>query len=167
MGDWTSWGVFRSTSASAAASTSRVDADVVEGKADGKGDGDSRATPGCEGRRPEVARGLAVVGERGGASEEDETEGQGERGAIAEEECPVCAVVLKVSPAEDVVRYDSCRALVVSSCGRPEVDENDAEEGGSGGSEDSDPEGAGVDSANKRNCVSINRIQYEKRERRT
>jgi hypothetical protein len=141
--------VFRSTSASAAASTSRVDADVVEGKADGKGDGDSRATPGCEGRRPEVARGLAVVGERG-ASEEDETEGQGERGAIAEEECPVCAVVLKVSPAEDVVRYDSCRALVVSSCGRPEVDENDAEEGGSGGSEDSDPEGAGVDSANKK-----------------
>jgi hypothetical protein len=118
--------VLRSTSASAAASESRVDTE-----------GDSRATPGCEGRRPEVARGAEGGGE----------ENEGEGGAIAEEECPVCAVVLKVSPAEDVVRYDSCRTSTgVSCCEGPE--DKDADEGGSGGREDSDAEGAGVESAN-------------------
>jgi hypothetical protein len=102
--------VFRSTSA--AASAPGVDADVVEGN----GDWDSRATPGCEGRRPEVARGLAVDGEGG---EEEE------------KECPVCAVVLKVSPAEDVVRYDSWRTSTrVPCCGGPE--DKDVDEGGSG-----------------------------------
>ncbi|KAJ7792078.1 hypothetical protein B0H13DRAFT_2172671 [Mycena leptocephala] len=133
MGDCTSCGVFR------------VDADVVEGKRNGKGDGDSRADAG-------VARGLAVVGERGGASEEDETEGQGERGAIAEEECPVCAVVLKVSPAEDVgaIRLVSGVGGVVLWEAR----------GGHGGARDSDPEGAGMDSANKRRYAGDSLRRY-------
>ncbi|KAJ7915778.1 hypothetical protein B0H13DRAFT_2270212 [Mycena leptocephala] len=69
MGDW-SCGVFRSTSASAAASESRVDTEVVVG-----GKEDSRATLGCEGRRPEVAWGAE------GWAEENEGEG----GAMAEE----------------------------------------------------------------------------------
>jgi hypothetical protein len=54
----------------------------------------------------------------------------------------VCAVVLNVSPAEDVVRYDSRApgpSMRASSCGRPgsgvdgEDEDRDADEGGSGG----------------------------------
>jgi hypothetical protein len=132
--------------------------DTEGGCSESEGKGDSRATPGCDGRRPDIA---CVAG--GG----EENEGEG--GRMADEECPVCAVVLRVLPTEDVVLYDSCQAsAVVSSCGRPwvDVEDKDAEEGGSGGEGGFKCRGCWVDSTNQERRVSMDHISM-RRDRRT
>jgi hypothetical protein len=55
---------------------------MAPGVSDCEDAGESHATPGCEGRRPEVERGVVTLGE------------EGEGGRIAEDECPVWTVVL-------------------------------------------------------------------------
>ncbi|KAJ7913185.1 hypothetical protein B0H13DRAFT_2326589 [Mycena leptocephala] len=66
-GDWTSGGVLES---------------MAPGVSDCEDAGESHATPGWEGRRPEVGRGVVTLGQ------------EGEGGGIAEDECPMWTVVL-------------------------------------------------------------------------